>query len=252
MQTILNFDLAILNLTGYLAKLAVWVTSPPHQSPFCLTLNLKVLSMKATPNYEKDLADIRDMMERSSKFLSLSGWSGILAGILALLGTFVAYILFDYRSLPWSQEIGLVGQTSTYWLPIVLLALSVLGLTLATVLYFSAQKAAKRGEKLWSPTSKRLLVHFAVPLCTGGLILLFVLSAGITGLLAPLSLLFYGLAIHAASPYTFSEMRYLGLIQIGLGLFGCYYLEYGLLLWATGFGLVHILYGLYLHYKYER
>jgi len=205
--------------------------------------------MKATPNYEKDLADIRQMMERSSKFLSLSGWSGILAGIYALIGVFIAYTLLDYRPASWSEFTQAAPADYTH---IVLLALGVLTLTLYTVVLLSARKAKNRGEKLWNATSKRLLLHFGLPLIAGALFLLILLAQGWGHLLGPVSLLFYGLAIHAGSSFTFAEMRFLGIIQLSLGLIACYYPEYGLLLWALGFGLVHIAYGLYLHFKYER
>lgn len=205
--------------------------------------------MKATPDYEKDLADIRQMMERSSKFLSLSGWSGILAGIYALIGVFIAYAVFDYRPGSWAE---FVPATPEDFSSVIWLALGVLTLTLYTVVFLSAQKAKKRGEKLWNATSKRLLIHFGVPLIAGGFLLLIFLGQGWGHLLAPLSLLFYGLALHAGSNFTFAEMRFLGIIQLSLGLIGCYYPEHGLLLWALGFGLVHMAYGLYLHFKYER
>ena len=39
----------------------------------------------------ENLKEIRTLMERSSKFLSLSGLSGISAGIIALVGAFMVY-----------------------------------------------------------------------------------------------------------------------------------------------------------------
>lgn len=206
--------------------------------------------MKATHNYEQDLAEIRQMMERSSKFLSLSGWSGILAGVYAVIGAFAAHYALAYRPNNWATL--LQDDTVNDSERIVFLALGILLVTLITVVYLSAGKAKKRNEKLWNPTSKRLLVHFGLPLVVGGLFLLILFSQGLISLLAPVSLLFYGLAIHGASQFTFPEMRFLGLIQLTLGLIGCAFPEYGLLLWAVGFGLVHIAYGLHLHFKYER
>ena len=97
-----------------------------------------------------------------------------------------------------------------------------------------------------------MLIHMAVPLVTGGLLLLLLLSAGLVGLLAPFSLLFYGLALYNAGQFTYQEVRTLGLLEIGLGLLGTYFIAYGLLCRALGFGVLHILYGIYIHYKYER
>lgn len=92
----------------------------------------------------------------------------------------------------------------------------------------------------------------AVPLIAGGLLILALIAKGLIGFMAPFSLLFYGLALYNASKYTYEEVKYMGLIEIGLGLISTFYIEYSTLFWATGFGLVHIIYGIYLHYKYEK
>ena len=55
-----------------------------------------------------------------------------------------------------------------------------------------------------------------------------------------------------ASKYTLNDIRYLGLTEIFLGLVALVFLEYSLLFWAIGFGLVHIIYGIVMYYKYER
>jgi hypothetical protein len=97
-----------------------------------------------------------------------------------------------------------------------------------------------------------LLVNMAVPLIAGGLLILILISKGLIGLVAPFTLLFYGLALYNGSKFTYEEVRILGVIQIILGLISAIYIEYGLLIWAVGFGIVHIIYGIYIHYKYER
>ncbi len=208
--------------------------------------------MKENQNFEKDLADIRQMMERSSKFLSLSGWSGILAGVYALLGVVLAYYYFDYQALDWVAILRQTNPVAEQLPAFLILAVGVLVLTLATAVFLSARKAGKSGGNAWNSTSKRMLFALAIPLLAGGLFMIILLLQGLSGLLVPVSLLFYGLAILSASNYTYAEMKYLGLIQIGLGLLGLNFVTYALLFWALGFGLVHIGYGLYLHYTYER
>ena len=44
-------------------------------------------------NPGEDLQAIREIMERSSKFLSLSGLSGIFAGVCALIGAAIAWFI---------------------------------------------------------------------------------------------------------------------------------------------------------------
>ena len=208
--------------------------------------------MKEEQDYLRDITEIRSMMERSSKFLSLSGWSGVLAGIYALGGAYVAYAFLgfppaglEYRYVPGDH------LNFSLW-KIVFLALLILILAIGTAVYFSNQKANKRGERIWNATTRRLLAQMAVPLMAGGLLILILMSKGWIGLMAPLTLLFYGLALYHISSFTYDEVKTLGLIEMVLGLAGAYFIEYGLLLWALGFGLAHVLYGIFIHYRYER
>lgn len=202
-------------------------------------------------NYIQDITEIRSMMERSSKFLSLSGWAGILAGIYALAGALIAYKVFDFN--PDKIVFNFAdGGTSALYINIILLATVVLFLALGTAIYFSYKKSDKRGERLWTPTTRRLLINMAVPMVAGGILIIILMVNGLTGLVAPFTLLFYGIALFNASRLTIKEVEILGYVQILLGLAGSLFVEYGLLLWALGFGVAHIIYGVYMYYKYER
>lgn len=205
--------------------------------------------MKEEKDYIRDIAEIRSMMERSSKFLSLSGWAGVLAGIYALCGAYIAHRFFHFDpAKPLYDATELPERLSA----IIFLACVILVLAVGTAILLSYWKAVKRGEKLWNPTAKRLLVNMAVPLIAGGLLVLVLISRGLIGLVAPVTLLFYGLALYNASRFTYEDIRTLGLIEMGLGLISAYFMGYGLLFWALGFGVMHIIYGIYLHYRYER
>ncbi|WP_017730520.1 hypothetical protein [Nafulsella turpanensis] len=208
--------------------------------------------MKKEQDYIRDLAEIRSMMERSSKFLSLSGWAGIMAGIYGLLGAYVAYEVFQFNPDQIIYSTVEADSLSSGFLKVMVLAMVVLILAVGTAIYLSSKKAEKRGEKAWNPTSRQLLSNMAVPLVAGGILILILFSKDLIGLIAPLTLLFYGLALYNASKYTYEDVKYLGLIQIGLGLISTYFIEYSLLFWAVGFGVVHIVYGLYMHFRYER
>lgn len=205
--------------------------------------------MNENPNYARDITEIRSMMERSSKFLSLSGLAGVMAGIYALAGVFVVYQVFGFN--PDDLRFTSTAAESSLW-KVVGVALLVLVLALGTAIYLSWRKARKSGEKFYNAITRRVISAMAVPLIAGGLLILAVLLKGLIGLMAPLSLLFYGLALYNTSKFTYEEVKTMGLIEIGLGLIGTFYVGYGLLCWALGFGLVHIIYGIYLHYKYER
>lgn len=209
--------------------------------------------MKDEQDYVRDIVEMRSMMERSSKYLSVSGLASIIAGIYALCGAFIAFKYFYFNP----DEIFFRGNTASakldaHLLNVVVLAVIVLVLSVGTAVFLSYKKANSRGERVWNPSSRRLLVNMAIPLLTGGVLILILIVKGMIGLIAPFTLLFYGLALYNASKFTYEEVRSLGLIQIGLGLLGAYFVGYGTLLWALGFGVVHIIYGIYLYYRYER
>ena len=202
-------------------------------------------------DYVQDLATIRGIMEKRTKFISLSGLSGILAGIYALIGAYMAYrvIYFSektiyqaYRQGEWTPEIfKLFG-----------IAFGVLVLASLTGLILSMRKAKKVGQKFWNPSAIRMISSFAVPLLTGGILVAIMILRGYGEWVAPTLLIFYGLAIYSAGNYTFSDVKTLGLLQVALGLIAAIYPGYGLLLWTIGFGGLHILYGSIMYFKYER
>lgn len=199
-----------------------------------------------TKDYLKDIQDIKSMMAQSSQFISLSGFSGILAGIYAIIGAVIAYFLIENER---SYYITLESATFKY---ILLTALVVLVLSIGSAYLLTIRKAKKVGEKVWNPTSKRLIINFSIPLITGGLFSLLLLKNGYYGLIAPITLIFYGLACVNASKYTLRDVRYLGITQIILGLIATEFSGFGLYFWVIGFGICHILYGSIMHFKYDR
>jgi len=198
----------------------------------------------------KAISDIRSMMERSSRFISLSGLSGVFSGLFALAGAYAAYLKltslnYNYRSL----EGDSFNDVIIYLLAdaaIVLIA------SLAVGSLLTIRNSKRKGIKTWDSTAKRLLFNLGIPLVTGGLFCLVMLYHGIVGLVAPATLIFYGLALINASKYTFNDIRYLGICEIALGLTASLNVGYGLYFWAAGFGVLHIIYGTVMYFKYER
>jgi hypothetical protein len=217
-----------------------------------LTLKHKVLFMKTEQEYIRDLTEIRSMMERSTKFLSLTGWSGIMAGIYALIGAYIAFQLLRFNGRDAVLNTPDTQQLSANGPELILLSVSILVLAVGTAVFLSFRKSRERGERLWNATARRMVVNMAIPLFTGGVFILILFSKGLLDLIAPCMLLFYGLALLNASKFTFGEMRDLGIIQIVLGLAASYFAVYGLVFWAIGFGLMHIGYGIYMHVRYEK
>jgi uncharacterized BrkB/YihY/UPF0761 family membrane protein len=199
------------------------------------------------------LRDIRQMMQRSSRFISLSGLSGIAAGFWALVG---AYFAFDWVAdyyHHYNQNGGFSGPDfQRLKLNLVLLAGAVLGLALVSAFYFTWRKTKEDNVPLWNHTSRQLTLNMMIPLVAGGLFLLTMLQHNEWQYVAPGSLIFYGLALVNGSKYTLSDIRYLGISEIVLGLIATQFLGYGIHFWAFGFGVLHIVYGFIMWWKNER
>ena len=206
----------------------------------------------------EDLQHIKRMMERSSRFISLSGLSGIAAGICALVGAWFANQVIVENGGP-SAYRAIVSRTiGTETLPDLIrhrlfqIALLTFFAALCLAFIFTYLRSKKNNIPMWGSTSQRLLINVAVPMAAGGIYLFKQMQFGEYGLIAPGCLIFYGLALVNASKYTLGEIRYLGYCQLLLGIINCWYLGYGLYFWTMGFGILHIVYGIMMWWKYER
>lgn len=204
------------------------------------------------------LQDIRRMMERSSRFISLSGLSGVSAGVCALIGAYIAHgWIMDYYGGPGGG--GYVGHhgymhgeaESLKW-KLIGLAIGVLAAALASSTWFTWRKARRSNLPIWDVTSKKLFINMLIPLVAGGLFLIGMFYHTDWDYVAPTCLVFYGLALVNASKYTLTDIRYLGFLEILLGCISMFYLHWGLYFWAVGFGVLHIIYGLIMWWKYEK
>lgn len=204
---------------------------------------------------KEDLLAIRNMMERSSKFLSLSGLSGIFAGFCALIGAAVAYFLIlDSGQVQYDQYLRGLGDTSTSAVRMLLAidALVVLIIASLGAFYFSMRKSRKENQPFWTNSTRRLLGHLLIPLVTGGIFAIILVTGNNIQLVASVTLIFYGLSLVNAGKFTFGEIHYLGLTQIVLGVLAGILVNHGLLFWAVGFGLMHIVYGIVMYFRYDR
>ena len=207
--------------------------------------------MKQTKDYLEDISEIRSIMERSSNFISLSGLSGIMAGIYALIGSFVAYrIVYFEGSILEIREFNINEHGTILKLSIV--AIVVLILAVSTGLYLTSKKSTNNPLRFSDAGFKNLSVNLLIPLVAGGLFIMILISREIYSMVVPSFLMFYGVALVNGSKYTLRDIRYLGILEIILGLFSALFPGYGLIFWAIGFGVLHILYGSLMYYKYER
>ena len=199
------------------------------------------------------LQDIKRIMERSSRFISLSGLSGIAAGICALAGAWFAYKEFAPYYTDYNNRGVYSGEDfQLLKFRLLVIALAVLAAALVSSFYFTWRKAKHNKLPIWDLTAKRLMINMLIPLVTGGLFILALYQYNEWMFIAPACLIFYGLALVNASKYTLTDVRYLGLFQILLGLINTQFVGYGLYFWALGFGVMHIIYGFVMWWKYEK
>jgi len=202
----------------------------------------------------REVKDIRLMMERSSRFISLSGLSGVSAGIFALIAAWVARSIIFKNYYGEYEARGRFDDNafSVLKIQLISLAAAVFAVAFLTAFYFTWRKSNKLGVSLWNHTSRRLFWNLVIPLVAGGLFILGMLQYDDWRFVSPACLIFYGMALVNASKYTLTDIRYLGYCEIAVGLVNMQWIGYGLYFWALGFGVLHIIYGVVMWWKYER
>lgn len=210
--------------------------------------------MNQSDQHLEDIKVIKKIMEESSRFLSLSGISGIVAGLLAIAGAVVADLIItgtqgaeEWYSVPF---VGEAAATRTILLLLTDMAV-VLVLSLAAAVIFSSRKAKKTGRSAWTPVTRRMLTSLLLPLITGGLFILMTLSRIPANVTVASTLIFYGLAVISAGKFTFGEIHWLGVLEVMTGLICLLLPRWSVFIWAFGFGIIHIGYGLFMHLRYK-
>lgn len=189
------------------------------------------------------LNDIKEMMERSSKFKAISGLSIIIIGILAsLVSVYIYFFLGDYHI-----------NTPAKWRTTVIIAIALLVVAFTTVFVMSYLKAKRLNLRFtFDTTMRRLLLNFFIPMVAGGLLCIALLTQQHYGLVSSITLIFYGLALINCSHFSYHELRYLGYAELVLGLIDCFMVDYAVLTWFLGFGVFHIIFGIIFMLKYGR
>jgi hypothetical protein len=207
-----------------------------------------------------NLKEIRSIMERSSRFLSLSGLSGVFAGAVAILGTLAVYLYkadfffgrYCNGGILQTHDVPAESDLSKFVVFLLADASLVLLLALTFGVYFTTRNARRKGLPYWDATARRMLTNLFIPLIAGGMFCLALLYHHLVYLIAPSTLIFYGLSLINASKFTLNDVRYLGISEIALGLIAMFFVGYGMLIWAIGFGILHVVYGVAMYLKYER
>lgn len=205
----------------------------------------------------KTLKEIKTLMEKSTRFISLSGISGISAGIVALIGIFALFINYSdfFFVIPSYYYKGITEsdvRINSFLLFLLVDAILMLIFAIGSAIFFTTKRAKKNKQPIWDHTVKRLLINLFIPLATGGIFCFILFFHHLLYLIPAVSIIFYGLALINAGKYTLNEIKYLGISEIIIGLFASIYWEYGFVFWSFGFGIMHIVYGSIMYFKYEK
>ena len=203
----------------------------------------------------KDISEIKNLMEKSSKFISLSGLSGVFAGIFALIGASAVYLKYiaEFNSrFSGAENFTQIENVHEFLSFTLFVGIIILVLTIISGLFFTIKKAKKNNNLAWDNTSKRLIVNLFIPIVTGAFFIMVLTYHHIYYLIAPSTLIFYGLGLINASKFTLHDVKYLGALEVLLGILSAFFIGYGLLFWAIGFGVLHIIYGVSMYMKYDR
>lgn len=196
----------------------------------------------------EQLQHIKSMMEKSSRFVSLSGWSGISAGFCALVGAYFANEKINYyNSFSFVEKREIEKQ---FIFDLFIIATGVFIAAFVLSFLFTYLQSKKQERPIWDTTSRRLLFNTFLPILVGGIFILKLIEFDYIELISSGCLLFYGLGLVNGSKYTLGEVRYLGYSQIILGVISLFFIHHGLLFWSLGFGVMHIVYGIAMWKKY--
>ena len=203
-----------------------------------------------TKKHQEDLSHIRSMMERSSMFISLSGLSGVFAGISAIVGAGFALNILDNNGINYFDDNQIVLDQNIIF-QLLGIAVLVLISAISFGIFFTVRKSMKNNLPIWTTATKNMLLNLAITLLVGGVFCLALYQQRYFGLIAPATLLFYGLALINAEKYTLTDIKYLGYCELILGCISLFYIGMGLVFWVIGFGLLHIVYGLIMYKKHK-
>jgi hypothetical protein len=204
------------------------------------------------------ITDIKRIMEKSSRFISLSGLSGVSAGVCALIGAWIAWPFAygtreQFIDVPAGMSLAFVeSYYNVFNLWLFWIAIGTFVAAFTSAFFFTWLRSKKEGFPIWGKTARRLVINVSIPMVTGAIFLGMLVHYAAVEFVVPGCLIFYGLGLVNASKYTLEEIRYLGYSEILLGIISLFFIGYGLFIWAFGFGVLHIVYGIYMWWKYER
>lgn len=194
---------------------------------------------------QKTLEEIKEMMSQSSKFISLSGLSGIVIGLLTILSVYIFSTQYQINPLDGEAQ-ALSSLTENELLRLYNASVVLLIFSLIITFLMSKHKAKKEGKDIWGPASRQLISSMALPF-SFGFLFCSILFFKAPDMVLPLSLLVYGFSLFSGSRNTLNSIKTFGIIQMSLSVICLLFSGYSILIWTLGFGLSHAIYGAFMH-----
>jgi hypothetical protein len=183
---------------------------------------------------EENLRVIRELMERSTKYSTFSGLSGVLAGAASIVGCLVTRTLGQQPLDPTAFRVSFL----TTWAVVILFAIG------ADYL-LTKRRAARVGKHILSRLGKQMFLGSTPGLGTGALLTLYFMSHNLLSDIYPVWMLCYGIAVCAVGLFSQKEVSYLGAAFLVAGAMTLLLLPtWGLPMMAVTFGGFHIAYGI--------
>ena len=179
---------------------------------------------------EENLRVIRALMERSTKFSTFSGLSGVCAGMASIIGCIITRLYIpDPGAFP--------VQFLALWSTVIVIAVG------ADYLLMK-RRAAQVGKRVLSRLGKQMVIASVPGLGTGAIVTFYLLQHHLLGSVYPFWMLAYGLAVSATGLFSQREVSLLGVAFLIAGAACLFATGIGLPMMAVTFGGFHIVYGL--------
>ena len=179
----------------------------------------------------ENLRVIRQVMERSTKYSTLSGLSGVLVGTVAVLGVLAT---------------AHVGNVYAHPLRLAVIWLVVLAAAVAIDFGRNKRRAAQVGKRVVSPLGAHILVAALPAFFAGAVLTAFLVLHHLLASLWGVWMLCYGLAICAVGLFSVRPVSFLGAAFVLAGALTLFLQgPYHLYMMALTFGGFHIAYGLW-------
>ena len=190
---------------------------------------------------QDSLLYIRRTLEAAGRLSTVSGSGIFFVGIMAL-----AAVLANTRftGTPWDAGVR-PYRALAVWAVLLLFSAAVTALSMA-------QKSRHTGVAFWSPVLRKALWPFSAPMALGAILSAAVFRAQNLELLPVIWLGCYGAALTAAGVMSVSPVRWMGISFLLLAASAAFLpASAGLALLAAGFGLLHIIFGAYIHWRHD-